>query len=324
MATQIGDFTTKPRRQIPKAGQTTENQAGDDGTYEKGYAPTPRFVSLGNGTIRDNATGLTWVADPSAIGADDTDTLVIEDCEDLWTDGVATSSLDTGVVGTNCIKLAVPAAQSGQIMAYETIAAADLQAYNGLVLYVKTSVDLVSGDIALLISEAAALATPAETINLPAITAASGWNRIVLQFANTTRNTRSDIITIGFKMNVNMDAVDFYADDIRASKWGFTASPLKMPWTNGLSACEGLTYASQSDWRLPNAAEMLSLVSWGAAPSTTLITAGFTNFQASTFHTSNTLHNSSTVNYTVFFGTNPTLANYTKITYLYVIPVRGG
>jgi len=46
---------------LPKTSQTVVYQAGDDGTYQKGYPKTgPRFTDNLDGTITDNATGLVW------------------------------------------------------------------------------------------------------------------------------------------------------------------------------------------------------------------------------------------------------------------------
>jgi len=54
---------------LPKTGQTVEYQAGDDGTYEKGYPKTgARFVDNGDGTITDKATGLMWAKDGNGAG----------------------------------------------------------------------------------------------------------------------------------------------------------------------------------------------------------------------------------------------------------------
>jgi hypothetical protein len=54
---------------LPKTGQTIIYQAGDDGTYQKGYPKTePRFIDNNDGTIYDRATGLEWIKDPSALG----------------------------------------------------------------------------------------------------------------------------------------------------------------------------------------------------------------------------------------------------------------
>jgi len=54
---------------LPKTGQTTIYQTGDDGTYQMG-APRagPRFTDLGDGTIRDEVTGLMWAKDGTGLG----------------------------------------------------------------------------------------------------------------------------------------------------------------------------------------------------------------------------------------------------------------
>ena len=54
-------------RGLPKTGQTTFYETGDDGTYQKGWSGT-RFTDNDDGTITDNATGLMWVANPTTAG----------------------------------------------------------------------------------------------------------------------------------------------------------------------------------------------------------------------------------------------------------------
>jgi hypothetical protein len=54
---------------VPKTGQTTSYATGDDGDLEKGVAwPTPRFTDNGNGTVKDNLTGLIWMQNANAFG----------------------------------------------------------------------------------------------------------------------------------------------------------------------------------------------------------------------------------------------------------------
>lgn len=54
-------------RGLPKTGQVTSYQRGDDGDYKKGWSGN-RFINNGDGTITDNATGLIWVANPASAG----------------------------------------------------------------------------------------------------------------------------------------------------------------------------------------------------------------------------------------------------------------
>lgn len=53
---------------LPKSGQTTVYQAGDDGTYQAGNPRNPRFVDNGDGTVTDMATGLMWQKNPPDVG----------------------------------------------------------------------------------------------------------------------------------------------------------------------------------------------------------------------------------------------------------------
>jgi hypothetical protein len=49
---------------LPKTGQTRKFAAGDDGDLQMGLAwPVPRFTHIGDGTIKDNLTGLVWTQD---------------------------------------------------------------------------------------------------------------------------------------------------------------------------------------------------------------------------------------------------------------------
>ena len=52
---------------VPKTGQTTLYDSGDDGDLEKGVAwPSPRFTDNSNDTVTDNLTGLMWLKNADA------------------------------------------------------------------------------------------------------------------------------------------------------------------------------------------------------------------------------------------------------------------
>ncbi len=79
---------------LPKTGQTTVYQAGDDGTYQLGWVGT-RFTDNLDGTVTDNATGLMWVRDPSLCGGGS--------YPNTWASGVATPTAMTWANAiTNC------------------------------------------------------------------------------------------------------------------------------------------------------------------------------------------------------------------------------
>lgn len=54
---------------VPQTGQTTSYAPGDDGNIRAGVPfPSPRFTDRGNGTVRDNLTGLIWLQQASCFG----------------------------------------------------------------------------------------------------------------------------------------------------------------------------------------------------------------------------------------------------------------
>ncbi|HNV46631.1 MAG TPA: DUF1566 domain-containing protein [Spirochaetota bacterium] len=53
---------------VMRTGQENSVSLYDDGYYKKGYSwKTPRFINLGDGTVRDNLTGLMWTADANIM-----------------------------------------------------------------------------------------------------------------------------------------------------------------------------------------------------------------------------------------------------------------
>lgn len=53
---------------VAKTGQTAMYNGGDDGDHEAGVAwPSPRFTDNGDGTVKDNLTGLIWLKNANAF-----------------------------------------------------------------------------------------------------------------------------------------------------------------------------------------------------------------------------------------------------------------
>src|SRR5262245_41797726 len=60
----VAGISTPP----PKTGQTVSIAPGDDGALQRGVPwPMPRFRDKGNGTVRDNLTGLIWLKDANCF-----------------------------------------------------------------------------------------------------------------------------------------------------------------------------------------------------------------------------------------------------------------
>lgn len=66
--TQLIPAVTNAPCPVAKTGQTVRYRAGDDGDLEPGTVwPNPRFADLGDGTVKDNLTGLEWVKLPYSL-----------------------------------------------------------------------------------------------------------------------------------------------------------------------------------------------------------------------------------------------------------------
>ena len=54
---------------VAQTGQTISYAVGDDGDYQTGVAVDPRFTDNGDGTVKDNLTGLIWLRDANCFGS---------------------------------------------------------------------------------------------------------------------------------------------------------------------------------------------------------------------------------------------------------------
>jgi hypothetical protein len=63
------DCPDRPAAPVPKTGQVTSYETGDDGDLQMGVTwPTPRLEDKGNGTVKDMLTGLIWLKDANCFG----------------------------------------------------------------------------------------------------------------------------------------------------------------------------------------------------------------------------------------------------------------
>ena len=73
---------------VPQTGQTVPYADGDDGDLQTGVPwPSPRFSDKGDGTVKDNLTGLIWLQNANCFGTrswfdalNDCNTLASGDC----------------------------------------------------------------------------------------------------------------------------------------------------------------------------------------------------------------------------------------------------
>ena len=127
--------------------------------------------------------------------------LLLDDCEATtnWTFSAGvTGSADTAnpIIGTKDIKMILANAtiKTG-IAAYKAISSTDLSVYAGVGFYIQSTVALTAGDYQFCIDDTAALASPIETVNIPAV-AANVWQYVYVPFANAG-STRTAIISFG-------------------------------------------------------------------------------------------------------------------------------
>ena len=65
----IDPYSSTAPAPVPRTGQTGSFASGDDGAVNAGVPiPNPRFTDHGDGTVKDNLTGLIWLKDADALG----------------------------------------------------------------------------------------------------------------------------------------------------------------------------------------------------------------------------------------------------------------
>ena len=102
-------------------------------------------------------------------------------------------------------------------------------------------------------------------------------------------------------------------------------------WKDALAHCEGLSYAGNDNWRLPDVTEILSIVDEKKEEAPAINTVYFTNFNTGSGHwTSTSSRKTGTSAYVVYFGEqNSTIGRggmsaVSKTASALVLCVRGG
>ena len=95
-----------------------------------------------------------------------------------------------------------------------------------------------------------------------------------------------------------------------------------LDWGSAITYCEGLTFAGQSDWRLPNIKELVSIVDYGRF-SPAIDTAIFPTAKSRRYWSSTTSASSTGYAWFVYFG-NGYVGSSDKADTSYVRAVRGG
>ena len=95
-------------------------------------------------------------------------------------------------------------------------------------------------------------------------------------------------------------------------------------WAGALSACENLSYAGLSDWRLPNLRELLTIVDYAPAAAPAINTVYFLNTSSNRYWVSTTDVSWTACAWVVSFSDAVMYRNILKTDSYYVRCVRGG
>ena len=146
---------------------------------------------------------------------------LLSDCEVVWTAGTsvtATADATFEKVGTYCAKFVVAAgAASGATLCYKDISEVDISDCDKVDFWMYSSIAITAGQLQFMLGATAAIASPLETIDIPAMSAGTFY-RHSISLANPHSDTA--IISIGVRQasGVDVGAFTFYLDEVETVK----------------------------------------------------------------------------------------------------------
>lgn len=147
---------------------------------------------------------------------------LVSNCETAWTAGSANVTVTRDSAfrksGTYSAKLVEDGnSAAGAILGYDTITSLDISDCDRLEFDMYSSVALTAGQIDMALDNTAAIASPIESLDVPAM-AAGTWYRHSIALANPHLDTA--IISVGLVQTSDVGAATYYVDNIRAVKDG--------------------------------------------------------------------------------------------------------
>ncbi|MDA3899082.1 MAG: DUF1566 domain-containing protein [Spirochaetes bacterium] len=134
-----------------------------------------------------------------------------------------------------------------------------------------------------------------------------------------TYQTGTDAPSVRFSDNGN----GTITDNMTGLMWLQSPDSTKRGWRGAITYCEGLDYASHSDWRLPTVNELETLANYSqSALSTWLNGQGFTNVQANYYWSSTTYAPSTPHAWYIDMNDGILKGDFNKTQTHYVWPVR--
>jgi hypothetical protein len=332
---------------LPVTGQTASYGVGDDGNIQAGVEwPAPRFTDNGDGTVTDNLTGLMWLKDGGCLKknwsgalttlADLSGNPTKYKCSE-YTGGHSDWRLPNVKEMESLINLGVSNSGSWlnangfkNIKAYSYWASTS---YAGSAKSYAWLVNLSSGTTAY-------SSKYGSNYILPVRSGTSGKSIDLPKTGQTASYAMGDDGNI--QAGVEWPAPRFtengdgtVTDNLTGLMWLKDGGCFRKNWSSALTIIQDfnanpgkypcLDYASEySDWRLPNAKELESLVHYGISNSASWInTNGFRNMKSSSYWSSTTYGGSKW--YAWYVDMKAGMSKYTsKYSTYYVLPVRGG
>lgn len=148
--------------------------------------------------------------------------IIVDDCETLWDGetGDNTVALDTTdfMIGSSSAQVTVHADSTTGLMCSNTVTSVDLYACDTIRFWLRSSINLASGDYRIGISETASLGGTPQYVNVPAITAAT-WTYCTGSLSTSTANRllRDAVISVGLDAVVDKGACVIEVDQITGS-----------------------------------------------------------------------------------------------------------
>ncbi len=144
--------------------------------------------------------------------------LLVEDCEDAWTnDNITSSNTDAdSKVGTSSVKLVIPGALGANILlAHEAGLTLNLTTYDALFFWMKDSIGSTLNDNQLLLDDTADCLSPIELLQIRALTSGT-WAQCFNPLADPS--LLAAIVSVGVKQIAALGARNIFIDEIRALK----------------------------------------------------------------------------------------------------------
>ena len=125
-----------------------------------------------------------------------------------------------------------------------------------------------------------------------------------------------------FTVQANTNCV---TDNLTGLIWARNANQFgTVTWSNALSSCNNLNYGGQTDWRLPNLKELLSLIDYANSGPALPSDNHFAGVQSGLYWSSTTLAGDTSHAWYVYLGDGNMSYDVKDGDSYYVWPVRGG